>query len=281
MTISFAKYQGLGNDFILVDNRHSGEPVVTPAQAIDICDRHFGIGADGVIFTLPGTNDTDYTMRIFNSDGSEPEMCGNGIRCMARFIANLEGKADRAVSYRIHTLAGTIAPQVQADGQVRVDMGEPRLLASEIPTTLAAADDKVVNLPIEVEGQTWLVTCVSMGNPHCITFVPDVSAIDLASIGPKFEHHQAFPQRTNTEFIEVVSNNYLKMCVWERGAGITLACGTGACATVVAGVLNGKCDRVCTVELPGGCLEIEWSMADNRVYMTGPAELVFTGNLSE
>jgi diaminopimelate epimerase len=280
MSIAFSKYQGLGNDFILIDNRSSDTPIIEPEAAIVWCDRHFGIGADGVIFVLPGQNGCDYTMRIFNSDGSEPEMCGNGIRCMARFIADLEGKIDLAVTYKIHTLAGTITPEILDDGQIRVDMGEPHLSAAEIPTSLGTPDDKVVNQSIEVEDKSWAVTCVSMGNPHCMTFVEDVDAITLASIGPKFEHHPVFPQRTNTEFVQVIRPDYVKMRVWERGAGITLACGTGACATVVAGVLTGNCDRFCTVELPGGCLQIDWSEADNRVYMTGPAELVFTGALA-
>ncbi|MCF4969873.1 diaminopimelate epimerase [Nostoc sp. CMAA1605] len=279
MAIEFTKYHGLGNDFILIDNRASKTPVLSPEKAVQLCDRHFGIGADGVIFALPGEKDTDYTMRIFNSDGSEPEMCGNGIRCLAGFIADLEGISRNQDTYRIHTLAGVITPQLMPDGQIRVDMGLPRLLASEIPTTLSGADGKVINQPLEVEGKSWDVTCVSMGNPHCITFVPDVAAIPLETIGPKFEHHPAFPQRTNTEFIEVVSRDYLKMRVWERGAGITLACGTGACASLVAAVLNDKCDRAATVELPGGLLEIEWSELDQRVYMTGPAERVFTGKV--
>jgi diaminopimelate epimerase len=277
MAIEFTKYHGLGNDFILVDNRSSSLPVLTPEQAIKLCDRHFGIGADGVIFALPGENGTDYTMRIFNSDGSEPEMCGNGIRCLGVFLADLEGESRTKDSYRIHTLAGVITPQLMADGQVKVDMGLPKLLAGEIPTTLTAADTKVINQPLEVGGQTWDVTCVSMGNPHCITFVEDVAAIPLETIGPKFENHPVFPQRTNTEFIQVVNRNYLKMRVWERG--ITLACGTGACASLVAGVLTEKCDRTATVELPGGPLQIEWSEIDQRVYMTGPAERVFTGKL--
>ena len=274
--ISFVKYHGLGNDFILVDNRQQLEPLITPEQAILWCDRHFGIGADGVIFALPGQPDTDYTMRIFNSDGSEPEMCGNGIRCLARFITDLEGVSAKEI-YRIHTLAGVIVPKLEANGQVTVDMGLPRLLAAAIPTTLAAAAQQVVNQPLEAAGKSWQVTCVSMGNPHCITFVDDVAAIPLEAIGPQFEHHPAFPQRTNTEFIEVVSRDYLKMRVWERGAGITLACGTGACAALAAGVLNGLCDRRATVELPGGCLEIEWSEVDQRLYMTGPAQQVFSG----
>jgi len=277
MAIEFTKYQGLGNDFILIDNRSSSEPVVTPAQAIQLCDRHFGIGADGVIFALPGEHGTDYTMRIFNSDGSEPEMCGNGIRCMAAFLAELEGDALKRDTFRIHTLAGTITPQIISDGQIKVDMGIPRLTAGEIPTTLAAENEKVINQALEVAGKSWDVTCVNMGNPHCITFVEDVTAIELEKIGPQFEHHSVFPERINTEFIQIINSNYVKMRVWERGAGITLACGTGACASLVAGVLTGKCDRTATVELPGGPLLIEWSEIDQRIYMTGAAQKVFTG----
>jgi len=278
MSVEFVKYHGLGNDFILVDNRASSEPCLTPGQAIELCDRHFGIGADGVIFALPGRDGTDYTMRIFNSDGSEPEMCGNGIRCLGRFLADLE-TADTGVAkqkYLIHTLAGVMTPKLEANGQVTVDMGMPHLLAAEIPTTLAAGDQRVIDQPLEVVDRTWQVTCVSMGNPHCITFVDDVAAIPLEQIGPQFEHHAVFPQRINTEFIQVVRSDYLKMRVWERGAGITLACGTGACASLVAGVLTGRCDRRATIELPGGCLEIEWTI-DNRIYMTGPATRVFSG----
>jgi diaminopimelate epimerase len=278
MAIEFTKYHGLGNDFILIDNRSSSTPVITPEDAVKLCDRHFGIGADGVIFALPGENNTDYTMRIFNSDGSEPEMCGNGIRCFAGFVADFEGESRNKDKYQIHTLAGVITPQLMPDGQVKVDMGYPRLLAGEIPTTLASADEKVINIPLLLAGKSWDVTCVSMGNPHCITFVEDVAAIPLEEIGPQFEHHSAFPQRINTEFVEVVRRDYVKMRVWERGAGITLACGTGACATLVAGVLTGKCDRTATVELPGGPLLIEWS-DDQRLYMTGPAEKVFAGKI--
>ncbi len=291
MTIAFSKYHGLGNDFILIDNRDSSEPCLTPEQAIRWCDRHFGIGADGVIFALPGKDGTDYTMRIFNSDGSEPEMCGNGIRCFARFVAELEerdrqqatgkeqNQLERSVpiAYKIHTLAGMITPKLEANGLVTVDMGEPHLLAAEIPTTLTAADQQVVDYPLEVAEQSWKVTCVSMGNPHCITFVDDVEAIPLETIGPQFECNSVFPKKINTEFIQVIRPDFLKMRVWERGAGITLACGTGACAALVAGVLNHKCDRRATIELPGGPLQIEWSEIDNRLYMTGPAEKVFSG----
>lgn len=272
--LEFVKYQGLGNDFVILDNRAQTQPYLTADQAIQVCNRNFGVGADGVIFLLPGEEDADYTMRIYNSDGSEPEMCGNGIRCLARFIADLEGKS----AFKIKTLAGLIVPEVQSDGQVRVNMGQPRLAAQEIPTTLIA-DEKVVNCLIEAAGQSWRVTCVSMGNPHCITFVEDVNEIDLDQTGPQFEHHPAFPQRTNTEFIEVVRPDYLKMRVWERGAGATLACGTGACAALVAGVLTGNCNSAATVELPGGPLQIEWQEAEQTVWMTGPAQRVFRGTL--
>ncbi|PZO39061.1 MAG: diaminopimelate epimerase [Pseudanabaena frigida] len=275
MAIAFSKYHGLGNDFILIDNRHHAEPILTSEQAVKWCDRNFGIGADGVIFLLNAANG-EYQMRIFNSDGSEPEMCGNGIRCLAKFmqdlgIATIEGK------YPIHTGAGLIVPQMDADGQVTVDMGKPFLTAAEIPTTLGESDRKVVNLPLEVGGKTWHVTTVSMGNPHCMIFVDDVESIPLAEIGVLFEHHPVFPKRTNTEFVEVVDRGYVKMRVWERGAGATLACGTGACATVVAGVLNDLCDRLCIVNLPGGDLKINWSADSDRILMTGPAILVFTG----
>jgi diaminopimelate epimerase len=278
MTIAFTKYHGLGNDFILIDNRATPDPLISPEQAIQLCDRHFGIGADGVIFALPGQAGADYTMRIFNNDGSEPEMCGNGIRCLARFIAELEG-IPLPHAYQIHTLGGRMVTQLEAGGGVTVDMGEPRLMAEEIPTTLAAIGQTVISQTIPVADQSWQVTCVNMGNPHCVTFVEDVDNFPLAAIGPQFEQASAFPQRINTEFVQVVRSDYLKMRVWERGAGITLACGTGACATVVAAVLTGRSDRRATVELPGGPLQIEWSEADNHLYMTGPAEKVFVGSL--
>ncbi len=279
MTVEFTKYQGLGNDFVLIDNRQQPEPKLTQQQAEKVCNRHFGVGADGVIFVLPGQGNTDYTMRIYNSDGSEPEMCGNGIRCLAHFIADLEGKTGNSLSYHIHTLAGVITPELLPNGQVKVNMGSPRLLAQEIPTTLDGPTDQVVQRPLEVADQNWLVTCVSMGNPHCITFVEDVASIPLETIGPQFETNSVFPQRINTEFVEVVRPDYLKMRVWERGAGITMACGTGACAVLVAGVLTARCQAKATIELPGGPLEISWAGGEEPVYMTGPAAPVFTGHL--
>ena len=279
MSIAFSKYHGLGNDFILLDNRHSAEPILSSEQAVKWCDRNFGIGADGVIFLLTEANG-EHRMRIFNSDGSEPEMCGNGIRCLAKFMQDLDIPTTDG-KYQIQTGAGLIVPQMDEDGQVTVDMGKPFLTAAEIPTTLGESDRKVVNAPLEVGGKTWNVTTVSMGNPHCMTFVDDVDVIPLAEIGVLFEHHPVFPKRTNTEFVEVVNRGYVKMRVWERGAGATLACGTGACATVVAGVLNDLCDRNCTVNLPGGDLKIHWLAESDRILMTGPATLVFTGSAKE
>uniref|UniRef100_A0A804N5J3 diaminopimelate epimerase n=1 Tax=Zea mays TaxID=4577 RepID=A0A804N5J3_MAIZE len=266
--------------------RDSSVPKVTPEEAAKLCDRNFGIGADGVIFVMPGVNGADYTMRIFNSDGSEPEMCGNGVRCFARFIAEIEN-LQGTNRFTIHTGAGKIVPEIQSDGQVKVDMGEPILSGLDIPTKLLATKNKaVVQAELAVEGLTWHVTCVSMGNPHCVTFGANELKVDdlkLSEIGPKFEHHEMFPARTNTEFVQVLSRSHLKMRVWERGAGLTvgatLACGTGACAVVVAAVLEGRAERKCVVDLPGGPLEIEWREDDNHVYMTGPAEVVFYGSV--
>ncbi|KAL8210515.1 hypothetical protein R6Q57_004952 [Mikania cordata] len=283
--LHFVKYHGLGNDFIMVNNLDSMEPKVTPEQAVKLCDRNFGIGADGVIFAMPGWSGADYTMRIFNSDGSEPEMCGNGVRCFAKFISDLNCLNGRQ-SFTVHTGAGLIIPEMQHDGKVKVDMGEPVLKASDVPTKIPPnKDQSVVKTKIEVDGVSWNVTCVSMGNPHCVTFGREgdqnlvVDELNLAEIGPKFEHHKLFPARTNTEFVQVFSRSHLKMRVWERGAGATLACGTGACAVVVAAILEGRSERNCTVDLPGGPLEIEWREDDNHVYMTGPAEVVFYGSV--
>ncbi|EOY07618.1 Diaminopimelate epimerase family protein isoform 2 [Theobroma cacao] len=255
--VHFVKYHGLGNDFILVDNRDSTEPRITPEQAVKLCDRNFGVGADGVIFAMPGTNGTDYTMRIFNSDGSEPEMCGNGVRCFARFIAELENLHGKQ-SFTVYTGAGLIVPEIQDDGKVKVDMGEPILKASDVPTKLRAnKDQSVVKSDLNVDGVIWNVTCVSMGNPHCVTFGTKgsqqnltVDELNLAAVGPKFEHHEMFPARTNTEFVEVFSSSHLKMRVWERGAGSntglwnwSLRCGGCSCSrrTCWEGVARSIC----------------------------------------
>lgn len=285
-SVQFRKYHGLGNDFILIDQRtvKGGEPILTPAQAAKLCDRNFGIGGDGVIFAMPPPSGsaTDLAMRIYNSDGSEPEMCGNGIRCLARFVADVDG-ARSPSTYKIHTLAGLIQPELLPDGQVCVDMGQPILEGPKVPTSLTPTQGStVVEQSLTVDGKTYKMTCVSMGNPHAITYSVDgkpikIDELDLATIGPKFEKNSVFPARTNTEFVEVVSRSHVRMVVWERGAGRTLACGTGACALVVAGVLEGKVDRSCRVDLPGGPLQIEWRESNNKIYMTGPAELVFSG----
>lgn len=277
--LSFHKYQGLGNDFILVDNRRQSQPCLSPEEAVALCDRRFGVGADGVIFLLPGQEGADFSMRLFNSDGSEAEMCGNGIRCLARFLQDL-GIPGRDGAYQIHTLAGRIVPQVWADGLVTVDMGIPRLLAKQIPTTLVEPDEKVIRQPLAVAGREWRVTAVSMGNPHCVVFLEEegsLEELDLAAVGPLFEHHPAFPERTNTEFVQVLSPTRLRLRVWERGAGATLACGTGACATLVAAVLEERAEPQATVELPGGNLEIRWDPSTQHVWMTGPALHVFSG----
>ncbi len=281
--LSFHKYQGLGNDFILVDNRHQPQPCLTPEEAVALCNRRFGVGADGVIFLLPGQEGADFSMRLFNSDGSEPEMCGNGIRCLARFLQDL-GIPAQDGAYQIHTLAGRIVPRVRPDGLVTVDMGIPRLLAGQIPTTLARPEEKVIQQPLPVAGREWLVTAVSMGNPHCVVFLEEggsLEELDLERVGPLFEHHPAFPERTNTEFVQVLGPSYLRLRVWERGAGATLACGTGACAALVAAVLEERAEPQATVELPGGNLEIRWDRETQHVWMTGPALPVFSGTTAE
>lgn len=279
----FIKYQGLGNDFIIVDNTMSKEPIYTPDQAMKLCDRNFGIGGDGLIFALPGENGCDYTMRIYNSDGSEPQMCGNGIRCMAKYLQLLEKKEKNEVTYSIWTNAGLIVPKVSKEGSITVDMGTPILEAVKVPSLLqTTSGDTAVESDIEVLGKIYKTTAVSMGNPHAITFVEDLDTMEppFSTIGPLFEKHPMFPEKVNAEFVQVISRTHLKMKVWERGAGPTLACGTGACAVVVAAVLSGRAERECTVSLPGGDLGIKWDEADNKIYMTGPAEPVFGGAIS-
>lgn len=276
--MQFTKWHGQGNDFVIVNGFQ--EKINDYKQtAIAVCDRHFGIGADGLVMLLPAkTAEADFEIRIFNSDGSEAEMCGNATRCIARYVYE-NGLSDKT-RLTLETLAGYIKPEIVfEDGQVKtvcVDMGEPRLLRSEIP--MAGGEDKpTVNMPLEVAGQTYGITCVSMGNPHCVIFVDDIEAIDLSAIGPVIETNPLFPRKTNVEFVQVLSKNKVRMRVWERGAGITLACGTGASATLVAAVLNEKTDRAVTVELDGGNLFVEWG-TDNHVYMSGPAIEVFRGS---
>lgn len=282
--VSFAKYQGLGNDFILIDDRDKKEPSLTPAQAQALCDRNFGIGGDGVIFALQSDKeDHDFQMRIYNSDGSEPEMCGNGIRCYAAFLRDL---GETAPSYRIDTMAGTIIPVFEGD-DICVDMGEPILDGPSVPTTLEPnfEANSVVEQAMKLSnGKEYKVSAVSMGNPHAIVFVDDLEAIPLNVDGPAMETAPEFPQKTNVEFVQVMSTvnsgdeNHLRMKVWERGAGPTLACGTGTCALVVAAIRAGKIPRASTrVTLPGGDLVIDWDEETNKVFMTGPATFAFAG----
>lgn len=277
----FVKYQGLGNDFILIDNTKSSTPILSMAQSKRLCDRNFGIGGDGVIFAMAGENGCDYKMHIYNSDGSIPQMCGNGIRCMGRFIAEIEGlPSNTEKSYTIDTGAGMIIPKLNADGSISVDMGKPILQADKVPTTLSpTADGAAVLSVLESLGKSYQVTAISMGNPHAIIYVNDLDTMDppFSTIGPVLESHETFPEKCNIEFVQILNPSHVKMKVWERGAGPTLACGTGACATVVAGVLTGKNNRKCTVTLPGGDLEIYWDEIDGKVYMTGPADEVFRG----
>ncbi|MBP1763811.1 MAG: Diaminopimelate epimerase [Firmicutes bacterium] len=273
--MQFTKVQGQGNDFVLVDGFK--EHIEDYSQAaIKVCDRHFGIGADGLVLILPSEK-ADFKMRIFNSDGSEAEMCGNVTRCVARYVYE-HGLTDKT-KMTLETLAGLIKPELIFNGNeiqtVRVDMGKPVLARNLIPMT-GNPDEQAVNIPLEAAGKTFAVTCVSMGNPHCVIFVDDMEKIDLAGIGPYIETHPFFPKKTNVEFVQVVSDKEVRMRVWERGAGITLACGTGASATIVACVLNGKTGRKATIHLDGGDLDVEWG-ADEHIYMSGPAVEVFQG----
>lgn len=275
----FTKWQGLGNDFVIV-NGFEEKIVDFAKQAITVCDRHFGIGADGLVVALP-SQVADFQMKIFNSDGSEAEMCGNVTRCFARYV--FENGLTNKTELSIETLAGIIKPRLLFNNgkvdSVCVNMGEPRLKRSEIPMS-GDADDQAVAFPIHVGGETFIATCVSMGNPHCVIFVDDVDAVDLTKIGRLIETHELFPRKTNVEFAQVIDRQSIRMRVWERGAGITLACGTGSCATLVAAVLNGKTERTAVLRLDGGELLIEWR-EDNRVYKTGPAVEVFRGEFLE
>lgn len=275
--IDFVKAQGLGNDFIIIDSLHGKYDNTNWTElAVHMCDRNLGIGGDGLILILP-SDSADYRMRIINSDGSEPEMCGNGIRCFARYLLD-KGLARTPMT--VDTLAGIktidIVFQEALGTGFRVNMGSPSLDAPQIPVK-GYGGGQVISQPLDVDGQIYNITCVSMGNPHCAIFVDSVDDIALEKIGPKIETHSAFPKKTNVEFVQVVSENEIKVRVWERGAGITLACGTGACASVVASVLNNKTSRIpTTVHLPGGDLNIEWC-ENGDVMMTGPAQIVFSG----
>lgn len=276
--LPFSKYQGLGNDFLIVDGRlqagASGDFGLTPAAVRQLCDRRFGVGGDGVILALPPQQGGELRMRIFNADGSEPEMCGNGIRCLARFLADSDGDQPGR-RWQVETLAGRIVPQLMEDGAIQVDMGPPFLEPSQVPTTLAPGPHGLPEGELEVQGLRLAVAAAGMGNPHVVIPVEDLAAVDLESLGPALEHHAAFPARTNVHFVQVLAPDHLVMRVWERGAGPTLACGTGACATLVACQRLGLCEATARVDLPGGALQIHWGGLGSSVLMTGPAEPVF------
>jgi len=281
MIINFVKMHGLGNDFILIDCLHKslGNSSFLSYLTKQLCNRNFGIGADGLILILPSSK-ADLRMRIFNFDGSEAEMCGNGIRCFAKYA--YENKIVTKSKFTVETLAGIIIPELTISNNkilgVKVNMGIPKLRRRDIP--MAGEDTPTVvdeTLKINPE-QIFKITCVSMGNPHCIIFVDDVQSIPVDEIGPKIENHPFFPEKTNVEFIHILNRKEINFRVWERGVGETLACGTGACASLVASVLNKKTDRKATIHLPGGDLDIQWAN-DKHIYMTGPAELVFKGEM--
>jgi len=286
----FTKMHGLGNDYVYVNGFQ--EQVPDPAGlAPKVSDRHFGIGSDGLILIQPSRK-ADAWMRIFNADGSEAEMCGNGLRCVAKYVLEHKlapsrgpfGLAGQTPSFNaslaIETGRGVLTVGLATNDQGKVDsvcvnMGEPILEPAKIPVRLA--ERQVVDQPIDVQGLTLRITCVSMGNPHAVIFTDDLDAIDLDRLGPLIEHHPLFPKRTNVHFIQVISRAESRVRTWERGSGVTLACGTGACACCVAVVLTGKGDRACTLYLPGGKLALNWHSVDNCVYMTGPAVEVFEG----
>ncbi len=271
---------GIGNDFVVVDCLESPLPEERlPEISKKVNDRKFGIGGDGLILILP-SRAADFRMRMFNPDGSESEMCGNGIRCFGKYL--FDHKLWPETTVKVDTLAGVKTIKLLTRGGVaeaaRVDMGQPRLLRSEIPMR---GDDngRVISEPLKVDGQKLNVTAVSMGNPHAVFFVDNLDSAAVERLGPQIEHHRAFPQRTNVHFVKVCGNSEIVVRTWERGAGLTLACGTGACAAVVASVLNNKTGKRVHVHLPGGDLLVEWT-GDNRLMMTGPAEEVFWGEIA-
>lgn len=262
---------GLGNDFVVI-NAFDGSPPDFSKKAKAICNRRFGIGCDQLLILRP-SEVADFRMQIFNADGGEVEMCGNGIRCVALYARKRKLVNKDALS--VDTLGGLKKIQIR-DEAVEVDMGEPILKGSEIPVNL---EGMVINKYIDVNDHPYPITCVSMGNPHCVIFTADVEKAPVKELGPRVERHSLFPKRTNVEFVQVINKNMLHVRVWERGAGETLACGTGACGALVASVLNGLTHRHVTVMLPGGNLEVNWSEKDNRVYLTGPGVEVFEGEM--
>ena len=274
--MKFTKMQGIGNDYVYVNCLQ--ETIENPSElAKKISDRHYGVGSDGLIMINP-SDKADFEMEMYNADGSRGEMCGNGIRCVAKYVYDY-GLTDKT-SISVETLAGIKYLDLTVeDGKVvlvKVDMGKPMLRPEEVP--VVSEKEEVIDEPITVDGQEYRLTCVSMGNPHAVVFIDqDVKEFPLETVGVKFENHERFPKRVNTEFVNVLDRHTAQMRVWERGSGETLACGTGACAVAVACALNGLTEDEVTVKLLGGDLQIKWDREKNTVYMTGPAEVVFDG----
>ncbi|MCI8732036.1 MAG: diaminopimelate epimerase [Lachnospiraceae bacterium] len=275
--MKFTKMHGIGNDYVYVNCLK--ERVADPARTARlVSDRHFGIGSDGLILIEPSEK-ADFTMTMYNADGSQGAMCGNGIRCVGKYVY------DHGLTNQEHVRIETISGIKELDltvregkvEQVRVNMGSPRLEAAQIP--ILTEQKEAVNLPIEVDGETYGITGVSMGNPHAVVYLEDLDNLDIETLGPKFENHQCFPDRINTEFCKVLDEHNLQMRVWERGSGETLACGTGACAAAVSSIINGYTKEQVNVKLLGGSLQIYWDRENNLVYMTGPAEEVFHGEI--
>lgn len=282
--IAFTKMEGCGNDYVYLDGFSEDLRLAEgdiPSLARAVSDRHYGVGSDGLVLILPPTSpdSADLRMRMFNADGSEAEMCGNGIRCFARYVYEAGHVAGE--EFTVETGAGILVPKIIKENgsisMIQVDMGEPVLEGDRIPVD-GYGMNRVINEEIQVQGQSFKMTCVSMGNPHCVVFVEDAENFPIYELGRHFETHTKFPRKTNTEFVQVIDRQHLRMRVWERGAAVTLACGTGSCATLTAAVLNGLADRRAEVQLDGGRLVIEWNEQDNHLYMTGPALQVFSGS---
>jgi diaminopimelate epimerase len=274
MRLRFTKMQGAGNDFVVLDG--IGQQVaLTPAQLRRLADRHFGVGADQILVVeRPVTPGVDFRYRIFNSDGGEVEQCGNGARCFVRFVRD-KGLTTKA-EIRVETLSGIIVPRLEPDGRVTVDMGQPIFDPRRVPFE---TDSDALHQSLDVDGVTIRIIVLSMGNPHAVQVVDDVASAPVATLGPQIERHPRFPQRVNAGFMQVVDRHRIRLRVFERGAGETLACGTGACAAAVAGIKSGVLESPVEVETRGGDLTITWQGADNAVWMTGPAETVFDGEI--
>ncbi|MFN8484508.1 MAG: diaminopimelate epimerase [Anaerolineae bacterium] len=280
--VPFTKYHGLGNDFVIVDARETPALAEAPALAVAVCDRHQGIGGDGLLFVLPAA-DAHVTMHLYNSDGTVARMCGNGIRCLTRFVYE-QGIWGGAGELVVRTASGLRTTEIvdpnPANFLVRVNLRPPLLAAAAVPTTLPhAPGEPVMDALLDTEPPL-RVTCLSLGNPHAVVFVDDLDAVDVARLGPLVETHPAFPDRTNAHFVQVLDHQTLRMRTWERGAGLTLACGTGASASTVAAALTGRAGRRATVYVPGGQLEIDWCADSGDLMMTGPATRVFDGILA-